>query len=77
MTPYIALSWKNLIKQICKEFWYKVISQNWSHIKLKYFNWNSLIIPNHKEIKKWTFNSILDFISEDTWKTKKEIFIQL
>ncbi len=77
MTPFRVISWKKLIKVLCKKYWYENISQNWSHIKLRYDNWESLIIPNHKEIKSWTFNNILRFVSEDTWKSKKEIFMDL
>jgi len=71
------MSWKIFIKKISKLFWYEIVSQKWSHVKLKHLNWCSLIVPNHKEIKKWTFNSILDLIAEDTGNTKKEVFMKL
>jgi len=41
-------------------FWFKKVSQKWSHIKLKNNDWLIVILPMHsKDIPYWTFLSIL------------------
>lgn len=54
---------KRFKKILIKKFWYNEISQKWSHIKLKSYNWEVMIIPNHKEIKEWLLNWIISQIS--------------
>ncbi len=62
-----------IIKDFIKQLWYKKYSQEGSHIKYKY-NSFSLIIPKHKEISRWTINSIFKIISihKDVNKTEIE-----
>jgi hypothetical protein len=74
---YITISWKDLVKMLVKYFWYEVYSQRWSHIKIKYFDWTALIIPDHKQLKEWLFNALLSQIWNKFWKTKLEVFNEL
>lgn len=74
---YINISWKELRKLLEKSFWYKFNSQKWSHMKLKFHDWSSIIIPEHKEIKEWLLNAILLQIWNKVWKTKIDIFNEL
>lgn len=58
---YNYISWNDLIKKLDKIFWIIILSQKWSHIKVKLkFNWKKTIIPNHKELAYWTFSWILE-----------------
>lgn len=60
MSPKPALiSGRNLIK-VLKNLGYEKISQKGSHIKLKNYDRGSvIIIPDHKEIDRWTLKTIL------------------
>lgn len=60
MSPKPALiSGRNLIK-ILKTYGYEKISQQGSHIKIKNYDSGSvIIIPDHKEIDRWTLKTIL------------------
>ena len=69
---YSYISWKDFIKTL-KRFWEVVIvSQKWSHIKVK-FNWVTTVVPNHKELAYWTFHTILKQIKVDEEKFIKKI----
>ena len=61
---YKYLSWKDLIKYLNTNYWIEIISQKWSHIKIKCNNIKT-IIPNHKVIAYWTFSSILKQLNID------------
>ncbi|EKD65887.1 MAG: hypothetical protein ACD_49C00077G0015 [uncultured bacterium (gcode 4)] len=57
---YKYISWKEFIKKLNVIFWVEILSQKWSHIKIKLkSNWIKTIIPNHKELAYWTFSWIL------------------
>jgi len=60
MSPKPALiSGRNLVK-IFKKLGYKKVSQKGSHIKVKnYITGSVIIIPDHKEIDRWTLKTIL------------------
>ena len=63
---YHFISWKEFIKYLSKKYWLEIISQKWSHIKIKCL-WVKTIIPNHKVIAYGTFSWILSqiWIDED------------
>lgn len=61
-----------IIEKFILSIWYEELSQEGSHIKYKFEN-NSLIIPNHKEISRWTLNNIFKIISIHKNLDKKEI----
>lgn len=74
---FISISWKSFVKLLLKE-WYAILSQKWSHIKLKHtLNDHVIIIPNHKELKEWLFNGILSQISKNLWETKLQLYNKL
>ena len=55
----VLVSGPNLVKIFLK-LGYNKISQKSSHIKMKnYATGNVAIIPNHKEIDRWTLKTIL------------------
>lgn len=60
MSPKPALiSGRKLVK-IFKKLGYEKVSQKGSHIKMKnYDNGNVVIIPDHKELDRWTLKTIL------------------
>ncbi|MFP3999447.1 MAG: type II toxin-antitoxin system HicA family toxin [Desulfobacterales bacterium] len=60
MTPKPRLvSGRRLVK-IFKKLGYEKISQKGSHIKVKNYSTGSvIIIPDHKEIDRWTLKTIL------------------
>lgn len=61
---YSYISWKKFLK-VLKKFWdVKIISQKWSHIKIKFDN-KITIVPNHKELAYWTFHNILKQLQID------------
>jgi len=65
---YSYISGQKLIKILNKHFWkVKIISQKWSHIKVK-FNNIVTIIPDHKELAYGTFHNILKQINIDEEK---------
>jgi len=72
-SEFKKISWKELSEILIKKFWFEKRSQKWSHLKLK--KWSiSTIIPQHKEIKYWTFKWVLELakISEiDFYQNKK------
>ena len=61
-----------IIENFILNLWYKKYSQEWSHIKYKYNN-KPLIIPQHKEISRWTINNIFKIISLHLKLDKKDI----
>jgi hypothetical protein len=74
---YISISWKELKKLLIKLFWYEEVSQKWSHMKIRFLDWTSLIIPDHKQLKEWLLNAVLTKVWEKVWKTKLEVFNNL
>jgi len=53
------LSGRKLVK-IFKKIGYEKVSQRGSHIKMKNYDIEStIIIPDHKEIDRWTLKTIL------------------
>ena len=60
MSPKPALiSGRKLVK-IFKKLGYEKVSQKESHIKVKnYISGSVIIIPDHKEIDRWTLKTIL------------------
>lgn len=71
MTPKPpAVSGRKLVKLLSK-LGYKKVSQRGSHIKLKNDQTGSvLVIPDHKELDRWTLRTILKQadLSEDILK---------
>ena len=61
MTPKPPLlSGRELIKIFIKKLGYEKISQKGSHIKIKNYETGSVaIIPDHKELDRWTLKNIL------------------
>lgn len=57
-SDYHYISWKEFIKFLDKKYNIEILSQKWSHIKIKCL-WIKTIIPNHKIIAYWTFSWIL------------------
>ena len=58
-SDYSYISWEKFIK-VLKNFWnVDIVSQRWSHIKVKFNNKVTTIIPNHKQLAYGTFHSIL------------------
>lgn len=71
---YKYISWKDLIKKLNILYWVEILSQRWSHIKIKLvINNKKSIIPNHKELAYWTFSSILNQLDIDENDFLKEI----
>lgn len=68
---YPGMSWEKLVKLLMKNYAIIVVSQKWSHIKVKNLKYKS-IVPNHKEIAYGTFSSILEqlHIDEDEFLDK-------
>ena len=55
----LLLSGRKLVK-VFKKLGYEKVSQRGSHIKIKNYEAEStLIIPDHKEIDRWTLKTIL------------------
>ena len=71
MSPKPALvSGRKLVK-IFEKMGYKKVSQRGSHIKMRNYETESvIIIPYHKEVDRWTLKNILKQaeISEDIFK---------
>ncbi len=71
MTPKPpSLSGRDLVK-VFKKLGYEKISQKGSHMKVKNYETGSVvIIPDHKELDRWTLKNILKQaeISEDVLK---------
>lgn len=73
-SKYKYISWKDLIKFLKKYYFAEVVSQKWSHIKIKLkISWKVSIIPNHKELAYWTFSWIL----LQLWLDENEIIDKL
>lgn len=71
---YNYISWKELIKKLDYFYWLDILSQKWSHIKVKLIiNNKKTIIPNHKELAYWTFSSIL----EQLWLNEEDFLAKL
>jgi predicted RNA binding protein YcfA (HicA-like mRNA interferase family) len=69
-----SIKWNKLANLFVKKYNYKKVSQNWSHIKLRYSTNAVLIIPAHSELKLGTFNNILRTVSSHTWISQNNIF---
>jgi predicted RNA binding protein YcfA (HicA-like mRNA interferase family) len=69
---YSYISGQKMIKVLSKIGNVEIVSQKWSHIKIK-FNWKKTIVPNHKEIAYWTFHEILKQIDVDEEKFLDQI----
>ena len=71
MSPKPALvSGRKLVK-IFKKMGYEKVSQRGSHIKMRNYDTESvIIIPDHKEVDRWTLKNILKQaeISEEVFK---------
>lgn len=60
MSPKTALLSARKVIKIFKKLGFVKISQRGSHIKMKnYQTENIIIIPNHKEVDRWTLKTIL------------------
>lgn len=68
------LSGKRVIKILCKEFGFFVVSQKGSHVKLKKATNNreiATVVPLHKELTLGTLKGALDLAevnSKDFWE---------
>jgi len=71
-SEYKYISWKELISFLDKKYWIQILSQRWSHIKVKINNIKS-IIPNHKTLAYWTFSWILKQLEIEEWEFLKYI----
>lgn len=67
----MPLSYKQLLK-IALSYGYTEVSQKWSHVKFRKWE-NSIVVPKHKELKKWTAISILKDIALQNTTTLEEI----
>lgn len=74
---FTQVSWKEFKKSLIKKYGFEDVWQNWSHMKLKYKDWSTIIIPDHKQLKEWLFNALLSQIWLKFWKTKIDIFLEL
>ena len=71
MTPKPPLLSGGKLVKIFKKLGYERISQRGSHIKMKnYMTESVIIIPDHKEVDRWTLKTILKQaeISEEEFK---------
>ncbi len=71
-----TFSGAQVVKILCKEFGFSVLSQNGSHAKLrKYCNNRKIttVVPMHKELSKGTFKDALEFgeVSESDGMSKR------
>lgn len=58
-SQYSYISWEKFIK-ILKKFWsVRILSQRWSHIKIRFNNKITTVVPNHKELAYGTFHALL------------------
>lgn len=56
----LLISGRKLVK-IFQQMGYEKISQRGSHIKMRHFQAErTLIVPDHKEIDRWTLKTILN-----------------
>jgi hypothetical protein len=46
-------------------------------MKIKLYDWSSLIIPDHKQLKEWLLNALLSQVWDKFWKTKLDVFDEL
>ncbi len=70
---YNFMSWKDLIKLLDEIYWVEIVSQRWSHIKIRLkTNWKKTIIPSHREIAYWTFSWII----EQLWLDENQILLK-
>ncbi|MBU1341005.1 MAG: type II toxin-antitoxin system HicA family toxin [Proteobacteria bacterium] len=68
----VLVSGRKLVK-IFKKLGYEKVAQKGSHIKLKnYATGSVVIIPDHKELDRWTLKTILKQaeISDEDFNTK-------
>jgi len=49
-----TVSGQKAIKNLCKNFGGKMVSQKGSHVKIKLESGSVTIIPNHKELDRFT-----------------------
>lgn len=58
-SQYSYISGSQMIKYLQKYYQISIVSQKWSHIKVKWADGKVSIIPNHKELAYGTFSDIL------------------
>jgi predicted RNA binding protein YcfA (HicA-like mRNA interferase family) len=61
---YNYISGKKLIQLLDKSYGCEIITQKWSHIKIR-VNQEKTIVPNHKTIAYGTFSKILKQLKID------------
>jgi len=54
------VSGEETIKNLCKNFQGKVVSQKGSHVKIKMKSGKVTVIPNHRELDRFTLKGALD-----------------
>jgi len=74
---FYAISGWDLIKKCCATFGYTWENQKGSHIKLRHPKGQHIIIPNHRELKNGTFDTILSDIALQEWTTKNNVYEKL
>jgi predicted RNA binding protein YcfA (HicA-like mRNA interferase family) len=60
LPKFRTVSGEETIKNICKHFGGHMVSQKGSHVKIKLNSGNVTIVPNHKEIDRFTLKGVLD-----------------
>lgn len=71
MSPKLPLPSGRKLVKIFQKFGYEKLSQRGSHIKMRNYETESvIIIPDHKEVDRWTLKTILRQaeISEELFK---------
>jgi HicA toxin of bacterial toxin-antitoxin, len=75
---FYAISGWDLIKKVSDIFSYVLWeSQKSSHIKLRHPKGQHIIIPNHRELKNGTFDTILSDIGLQEGISKKMVYEKL
>ncbi len=67
-----TVSGQEAIKNLCKNFGAEVVSQKGSHIKLKFSSGKSTIVPDQKELDRFTLKGLLELVEislEDFYET--------
>ncbi len=57
---YRTVSGKEVVKNLCRNFGGEVVSQKGSHIKVKFLTGKKTIVPDHRELDRFTLNGVLD-----------------
>ncbi len=60
MRKFKMVSGAETVKCLCKNFNGTIIHQKGSHIKIKFLNGKLTIVPNHKELDRFTLKNILE-----------------